>query len=369
MLLKEQSVSIKTGKPKKKLDLIQVLRGVAAMMVIVFHVKGVLPDVHMTRPFLDFLFGSGPAGVDLFFVLSGFIMVFVTYRSDGGLKSTGSFLLKRFLRIWPLYAIVTLCYLLINYRYAIPAHLWGGVARSLAFIPLSVEKPPFYGYPFLSVGWSLNYEIYFYLLLAISLLTKSFRWIVFFSLIAITLIFIPLINHSFSFNEETTGNYNYVYMHMITNPIIWNFVFGVLVGLSYMNAAVSGFFEEIFGIKLVSFFAIGGLICLYLSNFSVGHGPLEWGLEMAFVVLVLVFFDKVHSPRYPQWLVYLGDISFSLYLWHLPVLSLVKFTLFKLTLEEYDDSIFSFCIMIVLTLWVSHYSYQYLEKRFVNVLK
>lgn len=369
MLLKEQSVSINTGQPRKKLDIIQVLRGVAAMMVIVFHIKGVLPDVHLARRPLDFLFGSGPAGVDLFFVLSGFIMVFVTYRLVGGLRSAGLFLLKRFLRIWPLYAIVTISYLLINYRYAIPAHLWAGVARSLAFIPLSMEQPPFYGYPFLSVGWSLNYEIYFYLLLGISLLTKSLRWIVFFSLIGITLIFIPLINHSFSFNEETTGNYDYVYMHMITNPIIWNFVFGVLIGLSYMNAAVSSFFEKIFRIKLVSFLAVGGLICFYLSNFSVGHGPLEWGLEMALLVLVLIFYDKVHSPSYPPWLVYLGDISFSLYLWHLPVLSLVNFTLFKLSLEEHSDSVFSFCLMMVLTLWVSHYSYQYLEKRFVRVLR
>src|ERR1041384_8332317 len=96
--------------PARRLDFIQALRGVAAMVVVLFHGRGVI-----TGPaYLDLgdrLFGCGAIGVDLFFVISGFIMVHATWKLDGSGRSVAQFLVKRLTRIWPVYVVATFAFL------------------------------------------------------------------------------------------------------------------------------------------------------------------------------------------------------------------------------------------------------------------
>jgi exopolysaccharide production protein ExoZ len=110
-------------------------------------------------------------GVSTFFVISGFIMCFITR------DNADRFLQKRLVRIVPLYWLCTLAALLVTYRLAILEQptwssplegrpdepLWAYVGRSLLFLPLGDK------YPFLNVGWSLNYEMYFYLIFTAAL--------------------------------------------------------------------------------------------------------------------------------------------------------------------------------------------------------
>lgn len=146
------------------LNNIQALRALAAYMVVVFHltefVNQVLPDA------LDWR--AGQAGVDVFFVISGFIMVFTTRRGD---TSPADFLRRRVIRVVPLYWLVTgiLVLCLIGGFAPFGLHDWapGDVFRSLLFLPLvrvdGVAGPP------LGVGWTLNYEMFFYVLFALTL--------------------------------------------------------------------------------------------------------------------------------------------------------------------------------------------------------
>lgn len=140
---------------------LQVLRGVAALGVVFFHTDYLLPGDWHTEFF----------GVSTFFVISGFIMCFITRDNVDG------FLQKRLVRIVPLYWLCTVAAVLIMHRLAIvePATwsnplagrpdepLWAYVGRSLLFLPLGDK------YPFLNVGWSLNYEMYFYLIFTAAL--------------------------------------------------------------------------------------------------------------------------------------------------------------------------------------------------------
>ena len=140
---------------------LQVLRGVAAVGVVFFHTGYRLPGDWHTEFF----------GVATFFVISGFIMCFITRdRAD-------NFLSKRLERIVPLYWLCTLALLVVMFgtslsdtsTWASPLDgrpgepLWGYVTRSLTFAPIADK------YPILNVGWSLNYEMYFYLLFALAL--------------------------------------------------------------------------------------------------------------------------------------------------------------------------------------------------------
>ena len=130
---------------------LQILRGIAAMGVVFYHTDFRLPgDMHT-----DF------AGVATFFVISGFIMCYIS-RSDPEL-----FFLKRILRIVPLYWLCTATPLALSYQLVIRPWTWPDgfvvyIVKSLLFLPSD-------RYPFLGVGWTLNYEMYFYLLFAVAL--------------------------------------------------------------------------------------------------------------------------------------------------------------------------------------------------------
>jgi exopolysaccharide production protein ExoZ len=140
---------------------LQVLRGVAALGVVFFHTDYRLAGDWHTEFF----------GVSTFFVISGFIMCLVTRNN------ADDFLQKRLVRIVPLYWLSTLAVLVVMFGFAIfdmstwtsgladrPGEsLWSYVGRSLFFFPFEDK------YPILNVGWSLNFEMYFYLIFAAAL--------------------------------------------------------------------------------------------------------------------------------------------------------------------------------------------------------
>lgn len=145
---------------------IQVLRGFAAMMVVAYHAI----DMANERFALGWRFGAaGEAGVDVFFVISGFVMIVAAQKT--GAQDAHRFLLKRFIRIYPLYwfwTTVKLVLLLTIPAAAVsavldPAHL----AASYALLPWTNADGKIY--PFLVVGWTLSYEIFFYLCMAAAL--------------------------------------------------------------------------------------------------------------------------------------------------------------------------------------------------------
>lgn len=352
-------------KPSEKIEVIQVLRGIAVIMVIIFHFKDLIKPGEFLKNEMDFFFNSGAAGVDLFFVISGFIMVFVTRKSAGGFKSFKTFLIKRIIRVWPMYIIATITYALI----VIPtlADTSRGIAlriiKSIFFIPLTYTDPPYFGYPFLGVGWSLNYEIYFYILIAITLLITKYRWPFFLFLVILTLVFIPAIFGNLILQPLATQDYGSLFLNLITNPIIWEFVYGVIIGLIYINPGTYRFFKRIFKSRTVLAIVISLAAWQCLSGFFGGHGPLYWGLSMAVLFLASVFYCSERSITFPAWMIYLGDISFSVYLWHIPMGELIKNIFLNLSYPVFSTGTPAFLLTISMTLIFSHLSYQFLEKR------
>ena len=145
---------------------IQILRFVAALAVAVAHLQGDLR--RLSLPTLPDGFVIGAVGVDLFFVISGFVIVYSSENLFGRSDAPLYFFLRRAARIWPMYAAFTLAITAhLLYRYGtleIAGHSWASLAASLAFIPfvnLHGTTTPIYG-----VGWTLNFEMFFYLLFA-----------------------------------------------------------------------------------------------------------------------------------------------------------------------------------------------------------
>ena len=108
-----------SSNPHKKLNLLQVYRGIAAVLMVMFHLKEMSAKRLNQVTFFN-LFQAGSRGVDYFFVLSGFIMVYVHRSAIGKKDLAKSFLVKRAVRIYPIYWIVTLtvlCFFSSNFRF------------------------------------------------------------------------------------------------------------------------------------------------------------------------------------------------------------------------------------------------------------
>ncbi|WP_322103411.1 acyltransferase [Paraburkholderia sp. J41] len=146
-----------------KLRSLTVLRAIAATTVIVFHIL-----VNTAHTF-------GQFGVDIFFVLSGFVIALVL---DSRELSVGRFLADRIARIVPLYWLLTCCVfagtLVAPALFNSTTADFGNLLRSLFFVPYRKESGELF--PMLFVGWTLNYEMMFYLVAALSLvLMRRYR--------------------------------------------------------------------------------------------------------------------------------------------------------------------------------------------------
>lgn len=148
---------------------IQYLRGIAALMVVVYHLRPQLERMGASLPGGDWL----SAGVDLFFVISGFIMWWTTCDSRIG---PGRFMLKRIHRIVPLYWAITTLYVVV--LLVAPGAMQTGALdpvhalASYFFIPWQHPVLPAI-FPLVTPGWTLNYEMFFYLVFALCLLIPA----------------------------------------------------------------------------------------------------------------------------------------------------------------------------------------------------
>ena len=151
---------------------LQALRFLAALPVLAYHIAPHVWASGIPRGgLLDYvqLFGFG--GVDVFFVISGFIISYITWERP---FASRRFALRRFLRIVPLYVFFTflaVLAVLLNPAWDSKGVLDAGyVLRSFLIIPMQ-------GTPYLGVGWSLEHELLFYAITGVLLATGRARWL------------------------------------------------------------------------------------------------------------------------------------------------------------------------------------------------
>src|ERR1700709_1942698 len=205
---------------------IQILRFLAALAVVAFHVLGAPPPgFEVPDSALTFAVSYGGRGVDLFFVISGFVIFYATHSSK---LTPAEFLRRRVERIVPLYffVIFTVTVLAVTLPATFGAPDWytpRHILKSLAFAAFTDGDMPV-----VYVGWSLEYEMYFYLAAALLMAATRDAWrniVVIFSALAIVGR-IPGV-------EPALGNYAF-----FLDPMIFEFVFGVIVGRVFVTGRV-----------------------------------------------------------------------------------------------------------------------------------
>ncbi|MGD8172504.1 acyltransferase family protein [Vibrio sp. TRT 21S02] len=317
---------------------IEILRGIAAWLVVMHHYNQVFFRWDMSSSILGDAFGYftthyAKLGVDVFFVISGFIITLTSLNTS----SAVTFLLKRYIRIVPAYwfftlALIPMCYIL-SPENVYTDWTFSSLIKSLLFIPH--ENPSRYlgVFPFLSVGWTLNFEMFFYLLFAI-FIAKLGRYA--------SLVIIPLL-----IVLPSIWPLDWPFSIIASSPYLYEFALGVMLCLVYLCRLEEPNKLWVILILLVTvfFFALGGA-----QDYKFISVPLlvYWCLSI----------NNDFSNTGKKIATYLGSRSYSVYLSHPLVLYM---------LNEYGQGLlkeneFLFLIIYILSILVlSEFSVRIVE--------
>lgn len=279
----------------RTIESIQHLRALAALGVVIFHALGLLEKqygVHVAYKQL------GAAGVDLFFVISGFIMCVTAVVRD---ERPGTFAWKRILRIVPLYWLITTFVLAIV---VIKPELMRSASRDVAHFAASYF---FIAWPHPTVtdrlwppvipGWTLNYEMFFYAIVTVSLLMSRARRL---PLLIVVLVALPIAGSLL----RPSG-----LLEFYTAPILLEFLYGVLIGQWFARGG-----ELRAGASLALLLVGLLLFCTVGLAGNEGNRAGFWGVPLALVMMGALGAPALAQGALRRFSKLLGDASYSLYL-------------------------------------------------------
>jgi len=280
---------------------IQALRACAAIFVVVSHIASYeltkKMGISIALPHIEVL-GSG---VDLFFVISGFVMVYSSDRFFSRSGGAAVFMLRRIIRIVPLYWTMTsivLVYLLMTYGSLQAVNLSVGAAvASYLFIPYPQADGlvvPVHG-----VGWTLNFEMFFYACFTAALMARQRTGIL---LLSAALCVLVASRAVLSLPLP---------LEYLSNPIALEFAFGMLIGMAMKSGyRLPGWISTVVVVS-------AAVAIAFSYRWSHIDRAVIWGIPSAAIVATLVLMRQPQRhPLILKGLVLLGDSSYALYLVH-----------------------------------------------------
>jgi len=338
---------------------IQYLRGIAALMVVFYHSRSYFGEVPEWTRF-------GARGVDIFFVISGFIMAYSTQHIGNDMsaaKASMSFFVKRVIRVVPLYWIALLwtsAAFWINWLAAshapgdLAAHLnpiLTSIAKDFAFIPHPSIDDEEDGelFPILIPGWTLNYEMYFYLIFALCLLFRQHSLL----LASGILVALVVVGKLYYFQDELGRFY--------TSSILLEFVFGMMLFHVYAKTTELALSRT----TLALFGAVGFLL---LNSGSQVNDKLVLAVAATIIAWVFIHaFRGVHNGP----LKILGDASYSIYLFHMAAFGIARVIIKYLGFgaNGYANIVTIIMIQVAVAVSVGIVVYYVVEKPLLTMLR
>lgn len=365
-----------------KLHSIQALRGVAVLLVFLYHVSSMesarlAASGSAETPLVAGIWTNGYAGVDLFFVISGFIMVFVTGRVSPSAKTSGAFLFARVARIYPLWwvfaALSAVGFMLTTGAPTNAERLAASGVSEGQHIVSSLLLLPHPVYPILSVGWTLVHEIYFYIIFAALLLMPQ-RYLP--SLLAVWALIVAAGAYA-----GLTGPIATNVLALVFHPMTLEFILGAFVGLLVVNGRRwrPGLMALAGTVWMIAALTLQG------DNDAImfGWGRVMWfAMPCALLVYGFSSLDVAGRIKLPSALVDLGDWSYAFYLSHMLTLKALE-ALAPIAADALDasgvnaplltstlrlgspglaDNLFFFIAGLMLAIIVSWIAYRFIEK-------
>jgi peptidoglycan/LPS O-acetylase OafA/YrhL len=328
---------------------LQAGRAFAAISVAAFHLSDMmaLPRYGGIAVFADYT-KLGNRGVDFFFILSGFVILFAHYGDIGKPAAWGRYLYRRFVRVYPIYWLYTLAFV------ASLAIFGGADARmptspddwltALSLIRFTGGEPP------LQVAWTLFHEVAFYAVFSILILNRRMGSLALgaFMLLAALLYHFPAENARTALNVYSAA-YNLY------------FLFGMCAFLLYRRGG-PGLVESVLG--------------LLMTVVAIRTNPLPHQLSHVFLALglaiLLVGITKLESSgwlRIPVLLAFVGDASYTIYLTHVSFEGLLLKVAVKLNLHRTIGYKPAFLLVLAGTVSVGCTAYYLIERPLLGMLR
>ena len=353
-------MAIDGPKVQGQIESIQAFRGIASSLVVFHHVCLCLlnyGDHHSVLASHKGIRWFGACGVDLFFVISGFVMIVATATKPAAQRSVVTFIKLRLIRIVPLYWIYTTCVLLLfllpfAFTNTKAQYTWSYIVKSYLFIP--AMSPAGFIQPLLAQGWTLIYELFFYFVFAGFLRTNSD-----FAATCISLLFCCLTITGF-----VVAPTNPIAL-FFTDSILIEFCFGMVAGIVYLRARniPKAVLFGAFGVSIAAF------VWAIVQNADQDYRVVYWGVPAFGLLISATLLEKQRIIE--SWcgiLLWFGECSYSIYLTHGFVLLPFCAMLRRVSLTSgYADT--ALVCMFVVAILPGMFSYRFLEKPLTEALK
>lgn len=350
---------------QKHIDDIQILRALAAMAVLFFHVERELSGGHpalFPTLFVDAAW-LGQAGVDIFFVISGFIMYFV-HRGDFDRPGMARrFLLRRLVRIVPTYWLLTT--LTVAGLVLLPGLFnsrsvdWPWITASYLFIPW--QSPAGDISPPVGPGWTLNYEMYFYVVFATLLLFPR-RW----ALLVMTAFMLGSVLLGLILQPDLPV------LRMMSSALLIEFLCGIWIAWAFTRGMILGANTRI-GVVGAALAVFAASPALYTNGDLATWWRLPFfGLPAAALMAVLMLRPGLQGPgrasgSLSRVFVSLGDSSYALYLTHVFTLRIAELMLSRLLPPL--PAVLDFALLFLAAVVVGHLFFLFVERPLYRSLK
>jgi len=336
-------------KSKKVLN-IQALRGIAVLLVVFSHMLPIENKYSATDKILPDIFMIGISGVDLFFLISGFVMVSVTQNTNQSISKIKLFLYHRFTRIYPLYWFYSI--LILTVFLLQPSMVNNSQDNQIDIISSFLLIPQDL-LPIVNVGWTLVFEIYFYIIFSLLLLLprkKLTTGLLLWGIVILAVSSSPL------WRENA---FTKVYFH----PLTLEFIIGAFIAIVYYKRDIPGN-AKLLALASIVIWLVSYTIFQSSTNENIPKGIIRviiFGIPASLALYSALLYEKNHNITMPNWLCKIGDASYSIYLSHIIVLSIVGRVWSKFSTNGALDNFIAFTLMLIAVLISGFISYKLIE--------
>ncbi|MBK1617709.1 hypothetical protein CKO42_04420 [Lamprobacter modestohalophilus] len=338
---------------RSTLQSIQALRAVAIFLVLLLHLVSLAAHYRPGDVAHVGWAGIGHAGVDLFFVISGFIMYLIGHRQSAGWSAAGRFLYRRAARVylpyWLWFLVAFLVYLSAPQIMLLKPGQITDLFHSFLLIPTWTPQ-------LLPVSWTLKYELYFYAVCAFILflpgryrLSAAGGWLLY------------MLTGQWVCSQPPMAPCEPA-LFLTMHPIMFEFAMGALVGFLYeQKTYLSWASRYLLGLGVLVLLAVFVVYVFFAIDLDANawNRVVLFGLPAALIVFGATLAERDQQARVSPWLVAVGNASYSYYLSHLIVIQMVFWLLAPIA---WFPTLLMMGIACAVSLLVARFGYRYAEQ-------
>jgi len=316
---------------KERLGSLQVGRAIAALAVVGHHASLSARELirPITYPFQEF-FEFGWFGVDFFFVLSGFIIYHSTQKSLPGWKSAKIFATNRAIRVYTPYIPISISLIILYIMLGSNNDRTWNVFSSITLLPSK-------NVPALSVAWTLQHELVFYILFAIGFFTRRLALILFLWTSAI-------------FASIAAGFSEILPYSVGLSLINIEFIFGIMVAAAFKRKILQG--------SYLPYVASIAAILIWYVEFDLDRSAsVLGGGAIAALMLPIVYWDSNISQKFNRFALQIGSGSYAIYLVHNPLISITTRIAARLHIYSTEWMALSMGIIVSVAVGIAYHSW------------